>query len=103
MKKDVSTDVTEQQCYRSENYETQKTLLLRKKKKHTIKTQITISKTGKFLDISASYGGSVHDKAIIDKEKAIQQFPTETCQRFDSGYQDVKQENPSHFFQFNYA
>ncbi len=32
MKKDVSTDVMEQQCYRSENYETQKHYYLGKKR-----------------------------------------------------------------------
>jgi hypothetical protein len=94
---DVSTDATEQQCHRSENYETQKNFYSGKKKRHTIKTQFSVSRTGKILDVSDMYGGSIHDKTITDKEKTIQKFPVQTCQRFDSGYQGVKQENPDHY------
>src|SRR5690606_25327432 len=45
--RDVSTDATEQQCYRSKNYENQKQFYSGKKKRHTIKTQVSVSKTGK--------------------------------------------------------
>jgi len=95
--KDVATDATEQSCYRPKDNETQKHYYSGKKKRHTTKTQVAVSKTGRFLDVSDSYGGSTHDKTIIDKEKTIQKFPPQTCQRFDSGYQGVKQENPYHY------
>lgn len=95
--RDVSTDATEQQCYRSKNYENQKQFYSGKKKRHTIKTQVSVSKTGKILDVSDSYGGSIHDKIIIDKEDTIHKFPKQTCHRFDSGYQGVKVNNSDYY------
>src|SRR5690606_4823727 len=95
--RDVSTDATEQQCYRSKNYENQKQFYSGKKKRHTIKTQVSVSKTGKILDVSDSYGGSIHDKTIIDKEDTIQKLPKQTCHRFDSGYQGVKVNNSDYY------
>ena len=95
--KDVSTDATEQQCHRSENDEKQKEHYSGKKKKHTLKTQISVSSDARILDISKTYPGSVHDKKIIDQEGTIKKFPQKTCQRFDSGYQGIKQENLYHY------
>jgi len=95
--KDVSTDATEQQCYRSHDYATQKEYYSGKSKQHTIKTQISVSRTGRILDVSKSYPGSVHDKAIIDKEKTIQKFDKRVPQRFDSGYQGLHNSNPDHY------
>lgn len=95
--KDVSTDATEQQCLRSQDHETQKNYYSGKKKKHTTKTQVSVSSTGRILDVSETYPGSVHDKKIIDQEETIQKFPEKTCQRFDSGYQGIKQKNLYHY------
>lgn len=95
--KDVSTDATEQQCYRSKNYEKQKEQYSGKKKRHTLKVQLSVSKRGKIVDVSNSYGGSVHDKTIIDTEKTVEKLPEKTCHRFDSGYQGIKTTNPSYY------
>lgn len=95
--KEASTDVTEQQCFRSENNEKQKNHYSGKKKKHTLKTQTSAALTGRILDVSKTYPGSVHDKKIIDQEETIKKFPEKSCLRFDSGYQGVKQENPNHY------
>lgn len=95
--KDVSIDATEQQCYRSEDNEQQKQYYSGKKKRHTMKTQLSVASSGRFLDISKTYPGSVHDKKIIDEEKTVAKFPEKTCLRFDSGYQGVKAENPDHY------
>ena len=95
--KDVAIDATEQQCYRSQNNETQKKYYSGKKKLHTLKTQISVSMAGKIIDISDTYPGSIHDKAIIDQERTVQKFPERTCQRFDSGYQGVSKESPNHY------
>jgi hypothetical protein len=95
--RDVSTDVTEQQCFRSENNEKQKVHYSGKKKKHALKTQISVATTGQILDVSQTYPGSVHDKAIIDQEKTVKKFPKQSCLRFDSGYQGIKQENPDYY------
>jgi len=95
--KDVSTDATEQQCLRSQDHAIQKNYYSGKKKKHTAKTQASVSSTGRVLDVSETYPGSVHDKKIIDQEETIKKFPEKTCQRFDSGYQGIKQENPNYY------
>lgn len=95
--KDVSTDATEQQCYRSTDYETQKKYYSGKKKKHVLKTQISVSESCRILDVSATVPGSVHDKKLIDNERTVEKFPEKTCQRFDSGYQGIAEEYPNHY------
>lgn len=42
-----------------------------KKKHHTLKTQVSVSSTGRVLDVSKTYPGSVHDKSIADQEQVI--------------------------------
>jgi len=93
----ASIDATEQQCFRSKDNEKQKKYYSGKKKKHTQKTQISAASTGRVLDVSETYPGSVHDKKIIDQEETIKKFPEKTCLRFDSGYQGIKQDNPDHY------
>lgn len=95
--KDVSTDATEQQCYRSKDNDVQKEYYSGKKKRHMLKTQISVAPSGRILDVSKSYPGSVHDKTVIDQEETIKKFPTKTCLRFDSGYQGVKENNSDHY------
>ena len=95
--KDVATDATEQQCYRAKNYEQQKKYYSGKSKQHTIKTQVSVSSTGRILDVSLSYPGSVHDKTIADTEKIIEKFHKNIPQRFDSGYQGIKNDYPHHY------
>jgi hypothetical protein len=95
--RDISTDATEQQCYRSTNYETQKKYYSGKSKQHTIKTQTSVSLTGRIIDVSESYPGSVHDKSIIDQEKTVKKIPKEVPHRFDSGYQGVKSDCPDYY------
>jgi hypothetical protein len=94
--KDVSGDATEQPCYRSEDYKTQEDHYSGKSKQHAIKTQIEVSFTGKILDVSDSYPGKTHDKAIMNLEKTIEKFPKFVPQRFDSGYQGICTDYPDH-------
>lgn len=95
--KEVSTDATEQRCHRSSNNEQQKKHYSGKKKCHMLKTQISVSSTGKILDVSQTYAGSVHDKSVIDEEGTIQKFPEKTCQRLDLGYQGTSGKNPESY------
>ena len=91
--KEVITDATEQRCFRSKQNVIQQAHYSGKKKLHTRKTQITISRSGKILDVSATYPGSVHDKTIIDEEQTIPKFPKKTAQRLDLAYKGVPAEN----------
>jgi hypothetical protein len=95
--RDVSTDATEQPIYRSKNYETQKKDYSGKTKMHATKVQISVAKAGRILDVSESYPGSYHDKKIIGEEATIEKFDKRIPQRFDSGYQGLKDDNPNHY------
>lgn len=94
--KDVSQDATEGKVFKSQDYETQKKFYSGKAKQHTIKTQTAVARSQRILDISASYPGSVHDKKIMDIEKTIEKIPEIIPQRFDLGYQGIKNEYPNH-------
>jgi len=91
--KEVITDATEQKCFRSKQNAVQKAHYSGKKKQHTRKTQITVSRSGKILDVSATFPGSVHDKIVSDQEKTVEKFPKKTVHRVDSAYQGVPAEN----------
>ena len=95
--KEASSDATEQQCHRSQDNEIQKKHYSGKRKLHTLKTQITASESGRVLDVTESFPGSIHDKKIMDQDKTIQKIPENTCHRLDSGYQGVPKENPEHY------
>ena len=95
--KEVSHDASEQQRLRPKNDDEQKKYYSGKKKKHTLKTQFSVAASGRVLDVSNTYPGSVHDKTIIDQEMTIDKIPKQTCQRLDSGYQGVKKKNPDKY------
>ncbi|CAO5673772.1 MAG: IS5 family transposase ISCaa6 [Holosporales bacterium] len=66
-----------------------------KKKRHTQKTQITINKKGRIVDVSPPHPGSVHDFAIFKKEPPP---PKDSRLFVDSGYQGIdKIHEPSEF------
>lgn len=94
---EISTDATEQSVYRSKNYETQKKYYSGKSKEHTIKTQISVSRSGRIVDVSASCPGSVHDKALTDQERTVERFDERIPQRLDSGYQGLAKDHPDHY------
>lgn len=94
---DVSTDATEQKCFRPEDNEQQKVRYSGKKKQHTVKVQLSFAATGRILDVSNTYPGSVHDKKILDQEGTVKKIPPKTPHRFDLGYQGAATENPDHY------
>ncbi len=49
-----------------------------KKKRHTIRAQITINTRGKILKVSKSYPGRVRDYNIFKQENTAEQLP-KTC------------------------
>lgn len=91
------TDATENRCLRPKNKKEQKKYYSGKKKAYTLKTQITVARSSKILDVSSTYPGSIHDKKIIDKEKTIDKIPKKTAQYLDLGYQGVSKDYPNHY------
>lgn len=94
---EVIVDATEQECYRSEDNEQQKKYYSGKRKAHMIKTQVTIGRSGRIIDISESAPGSIHDKKLFDQEDTINKFPKKTRIRGDSGYQGAPEQHPDHY------
>lgn len=94
--KSVAIDVTECPCYRSCNNEEQKKYYSGKRKKHTIKQQVTVSlDTKEIVDVSDAYPGSCHDKRILDLEKTmVQKTSTFSACWFDKAYTGLDKQNP---------
>ena len=75
-------DATEQSVNRPKKR--QKKYYSGKKKKYTIKNQITVDKKGKIRTVSRSVPGKKHDKKLFDEEKPM--FPEKTELTGDLGY-----------------
>lgn len=94
----IITDATEVRCLRPKDKEKQRMYYSGKKKAHTIKTQLTVSKTTEcILNVSHSYAGSVHDKKIFDIEKTNENVCKETPHWMDLGYLGVQRNYPEHY------
>lgn len=90
---DVVTDATEQPRQRPPK-RTQRRWYSGKKKRHTIKTQITANAQGKVLEATGSYPGRVHDYRIFQKEGTAGALP-DACFHFaDLGYDGAQGDYP---------
>lgn len=91
---DVIIDATEQRRKRPVNKRRQQHVYSGKKHAHTVKIQITVSKRGRFLDISRSFPGRIHDKTVLEKEKTLSHLPGKTRKRMDKGYDGILKDHP---------
>lgn len=91
------TDATEVRCNRPKRHEIQKQYYSGKRKCHTLKTQITISKNLRIVNVSKTYPGSVHDKKIIDTEKTLDKVCSNVPHWFDKGYQGLQKDYQEHY------
>src|SRR3990172_2200683 len=92
---EVVTDATEQQRRRPKK-RIQKKYYSGKKKRHTIKTQITVNTKGKILMVSKSYPGRIHDYTIFKQENTAKKLPTKSVHYGDSGYDGAPNDYPEH-------
>lgn len=90
---EIAIDATENSINRPKDKETNKKFYSGKKKKHSMKTQITVSYTGKILDVSDSYPGSKHDKVMLDAEKTIDKTTRYSRCFVDKGYLGIDKEH----------
>ena len=89
---DVVTDATEQPRQRPQHR--QRRWYSGKKKRHTIKTQITANAQERILAVSASHPGRVHDYRIFREEGTAGALP-ESCFHFaDLGYDGAQLDYP---------
>jgi hypothetical protein len=88
----LTIDATEQPIQRPKNRDIQKKYYSGKKKRHTIKKQITINSKGKILNISKSYEGKEHDFNIFTDPNNLKKLPLDNPNitiLADKGYQGI--------------
>lgn len=85
-------DCTEQPIYRPEHDATQKAHYSGKKKRHTLKTEYTITEKGRIVSASPSHPGSHHDLAV---RRAGPKPPADARVYGDSAYQGYDKEHPN--------
>jgi len=83
------TDVTEQPIQRPKDKKARKSYYSGKKKRHTQKTEITITTKGKIIDVSNTKEGSVHDIKIRRQGNPL---PPKAKKYGDLGYQGWQNE-----------
>lgn len=90
---EILIDATEQQRKKPKK-RVQKKYYSGKKKRHTLKTQITVNTKGKVLAVSKTYPGSIHDYEIFNQDKTAKKIPKIIKAYLDRGYQGVKKDFP---------
>lgn len=85
-------DATEQQIPRPKNKRRRKSYYSGRKKKHTLKTQIVVTKdTGKIVNVSKTVSGHTHDYELFKKTN---QPPSLSILYLDKGYQGIQKDYP---------
>lgn len=85
-------DATEQEIPRPSNKRKRKTHYSGKKKKHTVKTQITVNKDGLIVHKTKHAKGSTHDYALF--KQSHPHLPDNVCLGLDLGYVGIKADYP---------
>lgn len=92
---DVVTDATEQPRRRPPR-RTQRRWYSGKRKRHTVKTQLTVSRPrGRILHVSASVPGRVHDYALFKRTRLAERLPPQTRLALDRGYDGAATDFPT--------
>ena len=85
-------DATEQEIPRPKNKRKRKTHYSGKKKRHTVKTQITVNKTGLIIHKTRHAQGSRHDYAVFKQHHP--HLPDSVRLGLDRGYDGVQKDYP---------
>ena len=86
------TDATEQEIPRPKNKQKRSTHYSGKKKRHTVKTQLTVNADGLIIHKTSHARGSVHDFALY--RRSHPSLPDKVRTWFDLGYQGIKEAFP---------
>ena len=92
---DVITDATEQPRQRPPR-RSQRRWYSGKRKRHTVKTQVTVNRRGRILRVSRSVPGRVHDHSLFKREGTARQFPPGTRHALDRGYDGAPADSPGY-------
>lgn len=66
-----------------------------KKKRHTIKTQVTVNRAGRILRVSRSVPGRTHDDALFKREGTAPGLPPASRHYADLGYEGAPADYPA--------
>lgn len=97
--KEVLIDATEQETYKPKDTTKRKEHYSGKKKRHTLKTQVTTSRNGLLLHLSRSISGKVNDLTLLRGSGVLRELPADMPVRLDRGYDGVVQDYPERYFQ----
>jgi hypothetical protein len=81
------TDATEQEIPRPENKQKRKTHYSGKRKRHTVKTQLTVNAKGLIVHKTRHARGNVHDSKLFVRSHP--DLPNSVCMGLDLGYDGV--------------
>ena len=84
--KEVLIDATEQEIHKPKDQARRKSRYSGKKKKHTLKTQVTSTPSGLFLHLSRAIEGRVSDITLLRGCRVLRELPSELSVRVDRGY-----------------
>ena len=99
---EVLVDGTEQEIQKPKDKPRRKSRYSGKKKKHTLKTQVTSTPSGLFLHLSRSIEGRVSDLTLLRGSGLLRELPPELAVRVDRGYDGVAQDYPERRFEQPY-
>jgi hypothetical protein len=85
-------DATEQEIPRPKNKKKRKTHYSGKKKRHTVKTQLTVNSKGLIVHKTVHAIGSMHDYSLFKHSRP--HLPKQIHQKGDLGYKGVKEDFP---------
>jgi hypothetical protein len=91
----VVTDVTEQPRLRPPK-RIQRHYYSGKRKRHTLKTQLTVSRQGRLLDVRGPFPGRIHDYTVFKRTRMPERLPPEVRWYLDLGYDGAPSDYPTH-------
>jgi hypothetical protein len=97
--KEVLVDATEQEVPKPKNRQKRQGNYSGKKKRHTLKTQVTTSRNGLLLHTSRSVAGKVNDLTLLRGSGVLRELPAHLLVRLDRGYDGIIQDHPKRRFQ----
>lgn len=96
--KEVLIDATEQETYKPKDRVRRKGRYSGKKKRHTLKTQVTTSHSGLLLHVSRAIAGKVNDLTLLRGGGVLRELPEGIHVRLDRGYDGIEHDYPHRRF-----
>lgn len=96
--KEVLIDATEQETPKPRDRVKRKGNYSGKKKRHTLKTQVTTSCSGLLLHVSRAIAGKVNDLTLLRGSGVLRELPVDIDIRLDRGYDGVERDDPNRHF-----